>query len=63
MHAHKTVEEQFTVPKRPFANLQRTRPRKAARNLAVLTAAPHFQFQLELGSAPGRTQTVKSGNS
>lgn len=53
MHAHKIVQvEQFTVPKGPLANLQRRKPGKANCNLVVLTAAPHFQFQLELGSAP-----------
>lgn len=53
--AHKTVQEdQLIVRKRPFVNLQRMKPGKAACILAVLTAVPHFQLQLVLGSAPGQ---------
>lgn len=60
IHAHKIVQvDQLTVSQRPFANLQRTKPGKAAYNLAVLTAVPHFQLWTELGSAPRQDSDSK----
>lgn len=53
IQAHKIVQvDQLIVPKKPFANLQRMKPGKAACNLAILSAVSHFQLQIELGSAP-----------